>query len=128
MKRWLVPIIFSFISIAAFLLSGIGGALRNGDGTGYGGLVIVLFGLIVYCVIVIPAMCLLYSKHCLSGQRFRFLFTFYQSLLVTLPYFIWFSEDHKTMVYGIILFIWCELWALLGLVKRRESMIKPKLK
>ncbi len=117
MKKWLVPLTFPFVSIVAFLLIGVVSILGHGDGMGYGGLVIVLVVIIIYCVIAIPAMCLLYSKQCLSGQRFRLLFTLYQSFLITVPYFILFSKENETIVYSIILFVWCELWALLGLVK-----------
>ena len=57
MKKWLFPLAYSLISIIAFILSGILGVLGNGDGTGYGGVVIILCGFIFYCVIVIPIMC-----------------------------------------------------------------------
>ena len=116
MKKWLFPIACPFISIVAFLLSGVVGVLRNGDGTGYGGIVIVLCGLIFYCVIVIPTMCIVYSRRYLSGQRLGFLFTIYHSLLITLPYLIWFLEDNGTIVYSFILFVWCEIWGLIGLI------------
>jgi len=117
MKKWLFPLACSLISIIAFILSGILGVLGNGDGTGYGGVVILLCGFIVYCVIVIPIMCTVYSKRCLSGQRFRFLFTLYQSFLITSPYLICFMKDNETIVYSFILFVWCELWGLVGLVR-----------
>ena len=124
MKKWLIPIAYPFISIVAFLLIGAAGVLGNGDGTGYGSVVIVLCGLIVYGVIVIPVMCFLYSKRCLSGQKFRFLFTFYQSLLITLPYFILFLKDNETIGYSISLFAWCELWSLLGFAKFKHKAKK----
>ena len=124
MKKWLVPLIFPVISIVVFLLIGAAGVLVNGDGTGYGGVVIILGGIIIYCVLAIPTMCFLYSKRCLLKQRFRFLFTLYQSVLITLPYFILFSKDNETIVYSIILFVWCELWALLGLVKFKREKTK----
>ena len=117
MKKWLFPIACSFVSVIAFLLSGVVGIFANGDGTGYGGIVIVLCGLIFYCVIVIPTMCIVYSRRYLAGQRFRFLFTLYQSFLITLPYLIWFLKDNETIVYSFILFVWCEIWGLIGLVK-----------
>ncbi len=131
MKKWLIPLAYPLISIVAFLLSGIVGVFGNGDGTGYGGVVIVLCGFIFYCVIVIPAMCLLYSKYCLSGQRFHLLFTLYQSLLITLPYLIWFLflvYEPETIVYSFILFVWCELWGLIGLIrlkrKKQPALVK----
>ena len=121
MKKWLFPLAYSLISIIAFILSGILGVLGNGDGTGYGGVVIILCGFIFYCVIVIPIMCTVYSKRCLSGQRFRFLFTLYQSFLITLPYLICFMKDNETIVYSFILFVWCEIWGLVGLVKLKHE-------
>ena len=124
MKKWLIPIAYSLISMVAFLLSGAIGVLGNGDGTGYGGVVIVLCGLIVYGVIVIPTMCFLYAKRCLLGQRFRFLFTLYQSILITLPYFIMFFAGDETIIYSAILFAWCELWALLGLIRLKHIIVK----
>ncbi len=124
MKKWLIPLVFLLVSIVALLLIGAVGILGNGDGTGYGGIVIVLFGIIIYCVIAIPIMCFLYSKRCLLGQRFRFLFTLYQSLLITLPYFVLYSKENETIVYSIILYLWCELWALLGLVKFKSGKAK----
>ena len=127
MKKWLVPLTFPVISIVVFLLIGAAGILGNGDGTGYGGVVIVLGGIIIYCMLAIPAMCFLYSRRCLSEQRSRFLFTLYQSLLITLPYFILFSKENETVVYGIILFVWCELWALLGLVKPKRKKAKQDI-
>ena len=127
MKKWLVPLIFPVISIVVFLLIGAAGVLGNGDGTGYGGVVIILGGIIIYCVLAIPTMCFLYSKRCLLEQRFRFLFTLYQSVLITLPYFILFSKENETIVYSIILFVWCELWALLGLVKFKRKKTKQDI-
>ena len=122
MKKWLFPIAYAIISIVIFLLIGVLGVFGNGDGTGYGGVVIILCGIIFYCPIIVPAMCLVYSKRCLSGERFRVLFTFYQSLLISLPYLILFIKDNETFIYSFILFVWCELWSLLGLVKFKRKI------
>ena len=122
MKKWLFPIAYAIISIVIFLLIGVLGVCGNGDGTGYGGVVIILCGIIFYCLIIVPAMCLVYSKRCLSGGRFRVLFTFYQSLLISLPYLILFIKDNETFLYSFILFVWCELWSLLGLVKFKRKI------
>ena len=121
MKKWLVPLTYPFVSVIAFLLSGAVGALGNGDGTGYGGLIITLVGLILYCVIVIPAICIVYSKYCLSGKRVRYLFTLYPSFLITSPFFILCFIDDKTIIYSTILFAWCEIWSLIGLFKLKRK-------
>ena len=122
MKKWLFPIAYAIISIVIFLLIGVLGVCGNGDGAGYGGVVIIFCGIIFYCLIIVPAMCLVYSKRCLSGERFRVLFTFYQSLLISLPYLILFIKDNETFLYSFILFVWCELWSLLGLVKFKRKI------
>ena len=126
MKKWLFPIAYAIISIVIFLLIGVLGVFGNRDGTGYGGVVIILCGIIFYCLIIVPAMCLVYSKRCLSGERFRVLFTLYQSLLISLPYLILFFRDNETFLYSFILFVWCELWSLLGLIKFKRK-IKNKI-
>lgn len=121
MKKWLIPLAYPIIFIVTFLF--IGALLGWGDvgGTGYGGAVIFLCCLIFCFVIVIPIICFLYSKRCLSGQRYGFLFTLYQSLLITLPYFATFIHEDETAIYALILFAWCELWSLLGLANSKKK-------
>lgn len=123
MKKWLIPLTFPFVTVIACLLSGAVGALGNGDGTGYGGVAITLAGLIFYGVIVVPAMCIVYSKYCLSEQKFRFFFTLYQSLLISLPCWIPFfmSRQIVYIAYGAILFAWCEIWGLVGLIRWKRK-------
>ena len=123
MKKWLIPIAYPFVTALAVLLSGAVGSLENGHDTGYGGIVIVLVGLIFYCVIVIPTMCILYSRYCLSGQKLRFLFTLYQSFFIGLPYLIpcFMSRDIVYIAYGAILFAWCEIWGLVGLIRWKRK-------
>ena len=126
MKKWLFPIASAIFSIVIFLIIGVLAFLGNGDGRGYGGVVILFCGIVFYCMIIVPAMCLVYSKRCLSGERFRVLFTLYQSLIIPLPYLILFINETETFLYSFILFVWCELWALLGLIKFKRK-IKNKI-
>ena len=121
MKKWLFPLAYPLFTVIGIILSGVAGSLGNGDGTGYGGVVIVLGGLIFYCAIVIPILCVIYSKRCLFGQRFRFLFTLYQSFLITLPYPIILWKENETLFYSILLFAWCELWGLLWLIRLKHE-------
>ena len=120
MKKWLIPLTYPFVSVIAFLSSGAIGAAVTRNDTGYGGVIIVLIGLIFYCAIVIPAMCILYAKFCLSGEKFRFLFTLYSSLIIVLPYLIVFGivgNETESFAYSAILFVWCEIWNLIGLIR-----------
>ena len=117
MKKWLIPLVYPFISILAFVLSGLLGLLVGGD---LGGAAIVLIGLICYCLFAIPAICILYSKRCLPGHKYRVFFTVYQSFLLSLPFIVWFSfivngNEPGFSVFGPVAFMWCEVWSLIGL-------------
>ena len=46
MKKWLVPLVFPFISIASLIAIYALADWANGDGTGYGGVVYGLIGMI----------------------------------------------------------------------------------
>ena len=120
MKKWLTPLIFSFISIIVFLLSGaVVSRIAKGN---LGGAVLVLIVVLIYCLIGMPIMSFLYSKRCLAGQRLSILFTVYQSFMTTLPYLIWFlfliSEPFR---FVLVLWPWCEIWSLIGLIKTKRN-------
>ena len=121
MKKWLFPIassiLWTFLVIFIFCI-GVGG---NGDGSGFFGVIVALFCIILCCIIVMPTVCFMYSRYCLLDQKYRFLFTLYQSFLITLPYLILFFEDNETFLYSFILFVWCELWSLIGLIKFKRK-------
>ena len=124
MKKWLFPvasaILFAFLLIFIFVV-GVGG---NGDGSGFVGAIVSLLLIIVCLAIVPPIVCFVYAKRFLVDQKIRFLFTLYQSFLITLPYLILFFESDKTPAYAFVMFVWSELWSLLGLVKfkRRDQI------
>ena len=128
MKKLLIPISYPFISVLAFILSGLLGYCVGG----LGGVMFVALGLIIYCAILVPVICFLYSKRCLAGQRYRVLFTLYQSFFITLPFLIWFSflvvENEPAFKYiAPIIFVWCELWSLIGLKKTRSASDTEKI-
>lgn len=123
MKKWLVPLVFPLISVASLVAIYALAHGANGDGTGYGGVVVGFIGLIFYCGIVIPVICIAYSKCCLTGQEFRLLFILYQSFFIGLPYYIpnFLSRDITYFTYNAILFIWCVLWGLIGLIRLKRK-------
>ena len=85
---------------------------------GYAGAVYALWGIIICGVVIQPAICFAYSRRLLIDQKFRIFFTVYNSFFVSLPFFILFSLNAENDWYNpLIIFVWCELWGLLGLVK-----------
>ena len=121
MKKWLFPLGSAVISAAALFLIGVIGVWGNGDGTGYGGAVAILCGIVCYCALIIPATCTVYARRCLSGAKLRVLFTLYQSVLMSWPFLLLFFMDPKAFFYGAIIFVWCELWSLIGLIPRKSK-------
>ncbi len=120
LKKWLFPVSSAIISVVLFFFFGFLGILGNGDGTGYGGAVIILCCIIFYIAIVMPVMCFGYSKHCLSGRKHRLLFTLYHSFLISTLYLVYFCLVNA-VYFAPLIFIWCELWGLLGLIRKKSS-------
>ena len=118
MKKWIFPvasaIIFALLIIGIFAV-GVGG---NGDGSGFIGAIISLILILICFVLIPPVVGFLYAKCFLKNQKKRFPFTLYQSFMMTLPYLILFWQDNETIVYAAVIFVWCELWSLLGLMRR----------
>lgn len=116
MKKWLFPVASAGIFTAVLFLLGALGVLWNGDGTGYGGVVTVLCGIVFCGVVLLPIVCILYARRCLAGARFRILFTVYHSFLLSFSYLLLFFAEEETLLYALALFGWCELWSLFGFV------------
>lgn len=120
LKKWLFPIISSVITSIIILLIYAAAEPYSHD-SGYGGLVIGLIGLIFCFSIAIPVLSVLYSKICLRNSENKFLFTLYHSFLIVLPYLILFFREDETIIYATIIFGWCEIWGLLGLIRKKEQ-------
>ena len=118
MKKWLIPI--ALLALSAVLLVSVYVivlAITDSD-DGYAGAVYALWGIIICGAVILPAICFAYSRRMLIDQKFRIFFTVYNSFLVSVPYFILFGLNTVNDVYiPLIIFVWCELGALLGLLK-----------
>lgn len=126
MRKWLSPLLSAVISVVLFTSSiTIAERLDRSDG-GYGGIAIILLSWILLVGIVLPALSFVYSRRCLVGQKFCILFTLYHSLLVMLPYGVILLQNVETVPYLILGFVWCEIWTLLGLYKRKDPDPNPE--
>ena len=121
-KKWLFPVISAVITSIIILLSYVAAEPYSHD-SGYGGLVIGLIGLIFCFAIAIPVLSVLYSKICLRNSENKFLFTLYNSFLLALSTLL-FSIGSSPMIIPVISsisFVWCEIWGLLGLIRKKEQ-------
>ena len=121
-KKWLFPVISAVITSIIILLSYVAAEPYSHD-SGYGGLAIGLIGLIFCFAIAIPVLSVLYSKICLRNSENKFLFTLYNSFLLALSTLL-FSIGSSPMIIPVISsisFVWCEIWGLLGLIRKKEQ-------
>ena len=122
LNKWLFSIISSVITSIIILLIYAAAESYSHD-SGYGGLVIGLIGLIFCFAIAIPVLSVLYSKICLYDSKNKFLFTLYNSFLLALSTLL-FSIGSSPMIIPVISsisFVWCEIWGLLGLIRKKEQ-------
>lgn len=122
MKKWMIPFAYPLVFVAALcLVKQAAESVKDG----WAGLAVVLYGVVIYCALVVPTLGIVYAKWCLAGQKHRLLFTLYQSFFITVPYLI-FCLINGEVWYSLLLFLWCELWALLGLIppKRRRRLFQ----
>ena len=120
LKKWLFPIISSVITSIIILLIYAAAEPYSHD-SGYGGLVINSIGLIFCFAIAIPVLSVLYSKVCLHDSENKFLFTLYNSFLLALSTLLFSigSSPMFVLVIGTISFVWCDIWGLLGLIRKK---------
>ena len=121
LKEWLFPVISSVITSIIILLIYAAAEPYSHD-SGYGGLVIGLIGLIFCFAVAIPVLSVLYSKIYLRDSENKFLFTLYNSFLLALSTLLFSigSSPMFVLVIGTISFVWCEIWGLLGLIRKKS--------
>jgi hypothetical protein len=67
--------------------------------------------------ILIPLLSLIYTRKIIADNKERFLLTLLNSALIVLPIALWLiaGVDKERLLSVILPFVWCEMWALLGL-------------
>ena len=120
LNKWLFPVISSVITSIIILLIYAAAEPYSHD-SGYGGLVINSIGLLFCFAIAIPVLSVLYSKICLHDSENKFLFTLYNSFLLALSTLLFSigSSPMFVLVIGTISFVWCDIWGLLGLIRKK---------
>ena len=122
MKKWLFPVASLIIFPVLFLSLGLFTTWITGNNdTGYFGVIVVFCGMLLSCIVLKPIACFIYIKRCLIEQKYRFLFTLYHSLLISLPYFVFCEFIVTPFNYGFIILAWCVLWSLFGLAKYKNK-------
>lgn len=118
-KKWWLPAVFMVISCAWLICAIFVFPLLAPSDSGYGGLGIGLIGLALWFFLILPVLSFIYSRKVLEEGKDRFPMTLYNSFLMTLPTTVYYGivmwELNAMDVFWIASFIWCEMWAIVGL-------------
>ena len=71
--------------------------------------------------IVYPSISFVYSKKLLSNGKHRILQSILCPIAFVLSYVSLLFMEDETYLYALVIFVWCELWSLLGLIKRKKG-------
>ena len=77
--------------------------------------------LAVWFLLFMPISSFQYSKRVLRNYKNRIVYTLLHSLSICLSYLLLFFMEGETYFYALVVFIWCEIWGLLGLIGKRDK-------
>ncbi len=114
MKIILYPIISFIISFLTML----------GLGFAEGDLSMAVLGVgvvAIWFLLFMPISSFQYSKRVLRNCKNRIVYTLLHSLSICLSYLLLFFMEGETYFIALGVFIWCEIWGLLGLIGKRDK-------
>ncbi len=82
-KKYIYPFVFSIGFFVFYII--LGTIINTLDFEGYGGLGLFMLIIILWVLVTIPIYCFMYSKLILE-EKYKFLFGFYNSLVIALCY------------------------------------------
>ncbi len=117
-KKYIYPVAFSAIFLILYISFGflLTNVISFPHGS-YAPIAWLFLFLSALILIAIPFYCVKYSK-VIINEKSKFLFAFFNGLVLTLTYIIPYCLEDETYIYGAILFVWVEIWTVLPLVLR----------
>ena len=127
-KKYIYPLIFSICFFLTYIILAIvlEIVLPSGD---YAGLAYAGIALIIWISVVVPIYCVIYSK-IIREEKLKFLFAFYNPLIVTCCYTFPFLKGAGSSSVSIIIkiaifiFIWIAVWTFIPLLIPLDSTKK----
>lgn len=78
---------------------------------------------VIWVMIDLPCSSFLYSKKFLKDGKRSIPYTLVHSFLLTFSYLLFCSPGIESFGTALVLFLWCEVWALLGLIRKQKMPI-----
>ena len=117
-KKYVYPFIFSASVMVAFLVLLFFLSIGSAE---LGGVVIGLLAIAILFGVLLPGYCFVYGKKVLLNEKKKYIFTIYNSAVITLFYLLPLCMEGDTYIYSLILFVWCTAWTLLPLIIYRKQ-------
>ena len=88
---------------------------------------LVLVPFAIYLIVFFPAASYLSMKKHFSKLRYSFLYSLLVSLSLVCGYSVFGVRRRNQLLFALGLFLWCELWALIGMIKiKRNKQSEPE--
>ncbi len=121
-KKYIYPILFS-VGFIVFWTAVVEIINTKSSGESYAGLGIGILILFAWLFIILPIYCIIYGKIIIK-EKLKFLFPFYNALVLSCFYLLPFSLEDETYIYALILFTWVLFWGLIPLLIKFDSTKK----
>ena len=77
----------------------------------------------VWIFLYLPFTSVFYSKKFLKGGKSSIPYTLIHSFSLSFSYLMLYASEKDSYGFAFILFLWCEVWALLGLIRKQKMPI-----
>ena len=78
---------------------------------------------VVWIFLYLPLTSFFYSKKFLKGRLSSIPYTLIHSFSLSFSYLMFHVSEKDSYGFAFILFLWCEVWALLGLIRKQKMPI-----
>ena len=119
MKKFTYPLTLPIVTVITVLMHNIILDFLGLDGE-WGLLPFAIVAIGAYLLVILPRVCWKYGRNVVNREKNRQLFGLYNSAMITLPYFLPLCMEDETYLYSAILFVWCEIWFVVGAAGRKH--------
>lgn len=78
---------------------------------------------VLWVIVYLPLTSFFYSKKFLKEGRRSIPYTLIHSFSLSFSYLMFYLSDKESYGMALLLFLWCEVWALLGLIRKQRIPI-----
>ena len=124
-NKFILPLAFSLACALSYLLFSV--ALMS-LAEPIGAVLTLIFGIlfelglpIFIATIAVPVHSFSYAKKTLAGEKYAYLFSLYNALVLAALCLLFVILKEETYIYAVLLFFWSAFWSVLPLLFKKEN-------